>query len=40
MPKGEKLIAQSKRTTPLPYILNIVSKRGRDYSNYKNPLDN
>jgi hypothetical protein len=39
MPKGEKLIGteQKDRTTTL--FSKIVSQRGRNYSNYKNPLD-
>jgi hypothetical protein len=39
MPKGERIIGP-KQTAPPPTFLKIVSKRGRDYSNCKNPLDN
>jgi hypothetical protein len=37
MPKGEKILGQSKRTTPPPF-LKTFSKKGRDYSNCKTLL--
>jgi hypothetical protein len=39
MPKGEKLIVpKQKNRTTTHFQKKIVSQRGRNYSNYKNPL--
>jgi hypothetical protein len=40
MPKGEKVLGQSKRTTPPPYFLKMFYLPNWYYYICKNPLDN